>query len=280
MGRAVVATYSICACDLRRRANGASRPSRSSSPWAPSSRGRRRTSARSRRRRTRTRATARTGWRCCAQGLSADEVVERLTAADAGRDQRQLGVVDAQRQRRDVHRRGLPGLGGRPHRRRATRRRATSSSPARPWTRSPDAFDGSGGQPLAERLLECLAAAQAAGGDRRGQQAAAMLVVERDGGYAGLSDIARRPARRRPRAAGRGAAAALGLHQLLFGETPREEWIGSTRRCGRDRRAARGRLGRLGDAPRLGRRSRTSRSASTATTRSTRSCSRRCGARR
>src|SRR5919204_6873824 len=29
------------------------------------------------------------------EGLSADEVVERLTAADDGRDHRQLGVVDA-----------------------------------------------------------------------------------------------------------------------------------------------------------------------------------------
>ena len=43
-------------------------------------------------------------------------------------------------------------------------------------------------RPLAERLIDCLAAAQAAGGDRRGQQSAALLVVERDGGYAGLSD--------------------------------------------------------------------------------------------
>src|SRR6478672_10122039 len=30
------------------------------------------------------------------EGLSADEVVERLTTADEGRDHRQLGVVDAQ----------------------------------------------------------------------------------------------------------------------------------------------------------------------------------------
>ena len=30
------------------------------------------------------------------EGLSADEVVERLTAADDGRDHRQLGVVDGQ----------------------------------------------------------------------------------------------------------------------------------------------------------------------------------------
>ena len=52
-----------------------------------------------------------------------------------------------------------------------------------------DAFAATAGRPLAERLIDCLAAAQAAGGDRRGQQSAALLVVERDGGYAGLSDI-------------------------------------------------------------------------------------------
>src|SRR6476646_8108725 len=44
------------------------------------------------------------------------------------------------------------------------------------------------GRPLADRLIECLTAAQAAGGDRRGQQSAALLVVERNGGYAHLSD--------------------------------------------------------------------------------------------
>ena len=71
----------------------------------------------------------------------------------------------------------------------ATRRRATSSSRRRPSTRWPTTFEGTAGRPLAERLLECLAAAQAAGGDRRGQQSAGLLVVERDGGYAGLSDV-------------------------------------------------------------------------------------------
>src|SRR5437588_12096764 len=50
-------------------------------------------------------------------------------------------------------------------------------------------FGDTEGQPLARRLIDCLAAAQAAGGDRRGQQSAALLVVERDGGYAGLSDV-------------------------------------------------------------------------------------------
>src|SRR6266550_4697556 len=49
-----------------------------------------------------------------------------------------------------------------------------------------ETFESSKGT-LAERLLDCLDAAQAAGGDRRGQQSAALLVVEQDGGYAKLS---------------------------------------------------------------------------------------------
>src|SRR5918912_412987 len=49
-------------------------------------------------------------------------------------------------------------------------------------------FEETTGRPLAERLLEALAAAQAAGGDRRGQQSAALLVVRKDGGYMGTSD--------------------------------------------------------------------------------------------
>jgi uncharacterized Ntn-hydrolase superfamily protein len=41
---------------------------------------------------------------------------------------------------------------------------------------------------LIDKLLEALSAAQAAGGDRRGQQSAALLVVRDKGGYEGFSD--------------------------------------------------------------------------------------------
>ena len=75
------------------------------------------------------------------------------------------------------------------------------------------------------RLLECLAAAQAAGGDRRGQQSASILVVERNGGYAGLSDILvdlrvddhERPIQELRR--------IYGIHRRLFEVSPREDWL-------------------------------------------------------
>ena len=88
-----------------------------------------------------------------------------------------------------------------------------------------DVFASTAGRPLAERLLECLAAAQAAGGDRRGQQSAALLVVERGGGYAGLTDVLvdlrvddhAQPLDELTR--------LYRLHRALFGQTPKEEWV-------------------------------------------------------
>ena len=49
---------------------------------------------------------------------------------------------------------------------------------------------GDAGRPLAVRLLEALRAGDAAGGDRRGRQSAALLVAEKGGGYGGSSDVA------------------------------------------------------------------------------------------
>src|SRR5262249_23473119 len=86
-------------------------------------------------------------------------------------------------------------------------------------------FEESSHLPLAERLIECLVAAQAAGGDRRGQQSASLLVVQRDGGYAGLSDSLvdlrvgehERPIQELRR--------IYGIHHRLFGLSPREDWL-------------------------------------------------------
>lgn len=52
------------------------------------------------------------------------------------------------------------------------------------------AWRESAGEPLARRLLAALAAGDAAGGDKRGRQSAALLVVSEGAGYAGLDDIA------------------------------------------------------------------------------------------
>jgi uncharacterized Ntn-hydrolase superfamily protein len=52
------------------------------------------------------------------------------------------------------------------------------------------AWDAAADEPLARRLLAALVAGDAAGGDRRGRQSAALLVVSDGAGYAGLDDVA------------------------------------------------------------------------------------------
>ena len=87
-----------------------------------------------------------------------------------------------------------------------------------------ETFEGSSG-PLAERLLSALAAGEAAGGDRRGRQSAALLVVCPGGGYAGMSDVAvdlRVDDHPEPIEE---LARLYGLHELYFGSTPEEEWL-------------------------------------------------------
>ena len=159
------------------------------------------------------------------EGLSAEEAVERLTSADEGRAERQVGVVDARGGSASWTGPDCSRLGRRTGPARATRRRATSSSARRRSAALAKTFEATGHLPLVQRLIECLVAAQAAGGDRRGQQSASLLVVERDGGYAGLSDILvdlrvddhERPIEELRR--------IYGLHHRLFGASPREDWL-------------------------------------------------------
>ena len=103
------------------------------------------------------------------------------------------------------------------------------------------------GNPLGERLLRCLAAAQLAGGDRRGQQSASLLVVERDGGYAKLTDVLvdlRVDDHERPIEELRRLYA---IHQQLFGHTPRSEWLEVDDALREELSSRLGALGRDGD---------------------------------
>ena len=157
------------------------------------------------------------------EGLSAEEVVERLTAADEGREHRQLGVVDAQGDGASfTGSECLHWAGGRTGPCYAAQGNILVS--AETVDAIAETFEAGNG-PLAERLIDCLDAAQAAGGDSRGQQSAALLVVERDGGYAGLSDsvvdlrvdehpLPLEELRR-----------IYVMHQAIFGKTPPEDWL-------------------------------------------------------
>src|SRR6478672_13225752 len=223
MAEPVVATYSIAACDLAVGQWGVATQSKflavgSVVPWAEPGVGSIATQAYANPR------YGPEGLALLRAGASAEEVVRQLTDADDERDHRQLGVVD--------------GSGG---------SASYTGSKCFAWAGGVSGpgfaaqgnilvgeetvaalattFTATAGAPLAERLLDCLAAAQAAGGDRRGQQSAAVLVVEKDAGYAGLSDVVvelrvddhGRPLEELRR--------IYRLHDALFGRTPKEEWL-------------------------------------------------------
>ena len=217
-----VATYSIAACDLGAGQWGVATQSKflavgSVVPWAEPGVGAIATQAYANPR------YGSDGLKLLRDGLSAQEVVERLTAADEGRDHRQLGVVDAEgRSASFTGKECLEWAGGRTGDCYAAQGNILVS--AETVDAIADTFEATAG-PLAERLLDCLDAAQAAGGDRRGQQSAAILVVEKNGGYGKLSDLLvdlrvedhERPLEELRR--------LYGLHQAIFGKTPREQWL-------------------------------------------------------
>jgi uncharacterized Ntn-hydrolase superfamily protein len=216
-------TYSIVACDLDAREWGIAVQSKflavgSVVPWAEPEIGA-----------VATQALANVsygprGLELLRQGMSAEEVVARLTEEDGGRADRQLGVVDgAGRAASYTGSSCLDWAGGRSGAGYAAQGNILVSEDT--VTALARTFEETVGRPLAERLLAALAAAQNAGGDRRGQQSASLLVVKKEGGYGGTSDVMidlrvdDHPApidelRR-----------LYGMHDLLFGQTPEAEWL-------------------------------------------------------
>jgi uncharacterized Ntn-hydrolase superfamily protein len=158
------------------------------------------------------------------EGQSATDVVAELTRADDGRDERQLGIVDARGGSATFTGsaciRWAGGLTGDCFAAQGNILVSEATVYALAET-----FLAAAGLRLAERLLACLGSAQQAGGDRRGQQSAALLVVRQGGGYGGRSDrlidlrVDEHPA---PVAE---LERIYALHRTLFGSTPRDEWI-------------------------------------------------------
>jgi uncharacterized Ntn-hydrolase superfamily protein len=130
------------------------------------------------------------GLKLLESGRSPAQVIERLTRADPRRAVRQVGVIDS---------RGRAG--------------AFTGDECLPWAghlvgthfavqgnilagetvvrAMAEAFENARRQPdteLADWLVAALAAGESAGGDKRGRQSAALLVVREHGGYGGQND--------------------------------------------------------------------------------------------
>ena len=158
------------------------------------------------------------------EGLTAEEVVAQLTADDEGREQRQLGVVDAHG--RGASFTGSACMGGPAGARgRASPHRGTSSSRRRPWTRSrrrsrrPRSSPSPSGCSPASRRPRRPAATRAGSSPPRCSWSSATPATQ------ALSDTLvdlrvddhARPVEELQR--------LYRLHEALFGRTPRAEWL-------------------------------------------------------
>src|SRR5690348_2394069 len=121
-----------------------------------------------------------------ATGTSPEEAIAALTGADDRPEQRQVGIVDAQgRSASYTGPNCFPWAGGMTGPNFAAQGNIlVGEDTVRALAETFQQAQGS----LAHRLVEALAAGQRAGGDSRGQQSAALLVVRESGGYGGFND--------------------------------------------------------------------------------------------
>ena len=120
-------------------------------------------------------------------GAVAQEVVDRLTGVDPQAEHRQLGVVGSTGQGATFTGSGCePWAGGEVADGLAVQGNCLAGATV--VADAVAAFQDAEGS-LADRLVAGLAAGDAAGGDKRGRQSAALLVVTPGGGYGGGSDV-------------------------------------------------------------------------------------------
>lgn len=126
------------------------------------------------------------GLRLLGEGRKPKEVIEALTSADSKSAERQLGMISASGEVANFTGSGcMEWAGGRTGKDHAVQGNIlTGPEVVAAMTKSFESTTG----PLAVRLIDALAAGQAAGGDKRGKQAAAVLVVREGWGYAGGND--------------------------------------------------------------------------------------------
>jgi uncharacterized Ntn-hydrolase superfamily protein len=122
-------------------------------------------------------------------GATASVALQRLLEEDDGRDDRQVGIVDGDGGSATHTGHGcLDWAGGVTGEGYAIQGNILAGEFV--VAAMQDAFEASDAdEPLARRLLAALSAGDDAGGDRRGRQSAALLVVKDGAGYGGRDDI-------------------------------------------------------------------------------------------
>lgn len=126
------------------------------------------------------------GLKLLKSGLSAEQTLQRLIADDPGRATRQVGIVDAKgnvaNYTGDACNAWAGAVSGEHYTAQGNILAGEDVVKA-----MGEAYEETDGE-LADKLMAALFAGQAAGGDTRGQQSAALLVVQEHGGYGGFND--------------------------------------------------------------------------------------------
>ena len=156
-------------------------------------------------------------------GSDASSTVDALLEDDELRSQRQVGIVDAQGgSATNTGEACIEWAGGRTGLGYACQGNILTGPEV--VASMAGSFESSEGT-LARRLLTALAAGDAAGGDRRGRQSAALLVVRAGGGYVGVSDVAvdlRVDDHDDPMSE---LDRLMGVHELLFPNPALLDWV-------------------------------------------------------
>ncbi len=119
-------------------------------------------------------------------GLTAQQVLDQLVADDEGRSQRQVGIIDASGNATNYTGNECMEWAGARQGENYTAQGNLLTGQAVVEAMG-EAFEKTEGA-LAEKLMAALVAGQEKGGDRRGQQAAALIVVRENGGVGGFND--------------------------------------------------------------------------------------------
>ncbi len=126
------------------------------------------------------------GLKLLKEGLPATEVLKQLTDSDPQRASRQVGLVDKSGNAATyTGEKCLPWAGGKTGDHFACQGNILAGPEV--IDKMANAFEKSEG-PLTWRIMDALKAADEAGGDIRGRQSAAILVVKEGAGYAGFND--------------------------------------------------------------------------------------------
>jgi uncharacterized Ntn-hydrolase superfamily protein len=126
------------------------------------------------------------GLQLLSEGKSPEEVLKILTEADQGKEQRQVGIIDAKGNAGNfTGKKCITYAGAKSGKNYSCQGNllageAVINDMAR-------AFEETEGK-LAWRIMAALEAAEKAGGDKRGKQSAAILIVKDKGGYGGFDD--------------------------------------------------------------------------------------------